>query len=139
MKRRLFPLAALITPNAPEAARLTGIAVHSPEDCVRAGLMLREAGARAVLVKGGHLDGDTVTDVLVDRTGVRKFTAPRIQNPSTHGTGCTLASAIATGLAQGLTLEDAVVRARGFVQDAIRAGLAFGHGTGPVGIGRAAP
>ncbi|HXJ00884.1 MAG TPA: bifunctional hydroxymethylpyrimidine kinase/phosphomethylpyrimidine kinase [Micropepsaceae bacterium] len=132
MKRRLFPSAALITPNAPEAARLTGIAVESPDDCARAGLMLRANGARAVLVKGGHIAGDKVTDVLVDETGVHTFTGERIGNPSTHGTGCTLASAIATGLAQGLTLRDAVVRGRTFVQDAIRNGLALGHGTGPV-------
>ena len=132
MKARLFPIAALITPNAPEAARLAGIAVQSPDDLVSAGLKLRELGARAVLVKGGHVAGDIVTDVLVDRTGVRMFTAPRIESASTHGTGCTLASAIATGLAQGMTLHDAVTRARGFVQEAIRTGLPFGRGTGPI-------
>ncbi|HEY4264513.1 MAG TPA: bifunctional hydroxymethylpyrimidine kinase/phosphomethylpyrimidine kinase [Micropepsaceae bacterium] len=132
MRRLLFPLAALITPNAPEAARLTGIAVRSPEDSARAGMILRDAGARAVLMKGGHISGDLVTDVLVDDEGVHQFTAPRIANPSTHGTGCTLASAIAVGLAQGLPLRDAVIRARNFVQEAIRNGLAFGHGTGPV-------
>jgi hydroxymethylpyrimidine/phosphomethylpyrimidine kinase len=138
MRRLLFPIAALITPNAPEAARLTGIAVDSPQDCAQAGVMLREAGARAVLVKGGHVVGDSVTDVLVDQTGVYEFTTVRIDNPSTHGTGCTLASAIATGLAQGLALQNAVVGARSYVQEAIRNGLALGHGTGPVGIGRAA-
>jgi hydroxymethylpyrimidine/phosphomethylpyrimidine kinase len=136
MRRLLFPIAALITPNAPEAARLTGLAVHSPDDCVQAGAMLREAGARAVLVKGGHVAGDSVTDVLVDQTGVYKFTADRIDNPATHGTGCTLASAIAAGLGQGLALQDAVVAARSYVREAIRNGLALGQGTGPVGIGR---
>jgi hydroxymethylpyrimidine/phosphomethylpyrimidine kinase len=132
MRQRLFPLAALITPNAPEAARLTGLDVNTPDDLVRAAVRLCEAGARAVLVKGGHLAGDVVSDVLVDRTGTRTFIAPRIANPSTHGTGCTLASAIATGLAQGMGLDDAIVRARTFVQEAIRTGLPFGHGTGPV-------
>jgi len=132
MKRRLFPLAALVTPNAPEAAALTGIAINTPEDAARAGATLREQGARAVLVKGGHLSGDTVTDVLVDQSGVHRFTSPRLDNPSTHGTGCTLASAIATGLARGLTLRDSVERGRAFVQEAIRTGLPFGHGTGPV-------
>src|ERR1051326_1764944 len=132
MKRRLFPLATLITPNAPEAAALTGITINTPEDAARAGTMLREQGARAVLVKGGHLSGDTVTDVLVDETGVYRFTSPRLGNPSTHGTGCTLASAIATHLAQGLTLRNSVERARAFVQEAIRTGLPFGHGVGPV-------
>jgi hydroxymethylpyrimidine/phosphomethylpyrimidine kinase len=138
MKRRLFPAAALITPNAPEAARLTGIAVNSTADCARAGLMLCDGGARAVLVKGGHIAGEGVNDVLVDQTGIYTFRSDRIGNPSTHGTGCTLASAIATGLAQGLIVYDAVLQARNFVQDAIRNGLALGHGTGPVGIGRAA-
>jgi len=132
MKMRLFPLAALITPNAPEAAHLAHIDVDTAEDCVRAAEILREAGARAVLVKGGHLAGDTVTDVLVDDTGVHRFSGPRLSNPSTHGTGCTLASAIAAGLAQGMPLYDAVVRARAFVQEAIRTGLPFGHGTGPL-------
>jgi hydroxymethylpyrimidine/phosphomethylpyrimidine kinase len=132
MKRLLFPLADLITPNAPEAARLTGIAVNTVEDCARAGLMLRTAGARAVLVKGAHVAGNTVTDVLVDQAGVHKFTASRIANPSTHGTGCTLAAAVATGLAQGQALQDAVTAARAFVREAIRNGLALGQGTGPV-------
>jgi hydroxymethylpyrimidine/phosphomethylpyrimidine kinase len=132
MRKRLFPLAALITPNAPEAARLAGLDVNTPDDLARAGVKLCAAGARAVLVKGGHLAGDIVTDVLVDQTGVHRFTAPRLTNPSTHGTGCTLASAIATSLAQGLALRDAIIRARAFVQEAIRNGLPFGHGTGPV-------
>jgi hydroxymethylpyrimidine/phosphomethylpyrimidine kinase len=132
MKTRLFPLAALITPNAPEAARLTGIAVETADDLARAGILLREMGARAVLVKGGHIAGETVTDVLVDEAGVHRFSGPRIENASTHGTGCTLASAIAMGLAQGSSLQDAILRARGFVRKAIRTGLPFGQGTGPL-------
>jgi hydroxymethylpyrimidine/phosphomethylpyrimidine kinase len=132
MMRLLFPLAALITPNVPEAERLTNRAIATPDDLVRAGEMLREAGARAVLVKGGHLQGDTVTDVLVEAGGVHKFRTRRSKNPSTHGTGCTLASGIATGLAQGLSLNDAVARARAYVHTAICTGLAFGHGTGPL-------
>jgi hydroxymethylpyrimidine/phosphomethylpyrimidine kinase len=132
MKQSLFPLAALITPNAPEAARLTGIPIASTDDMAAAGALLRKSGARAVLVKGGHLDGGTVTDVLVDATGVYRFSGPRIENAATHGTGCALASAIATGLGQGLPLKDAVVRAREFVQQGIRTGLALGQGTGPI-------
>jgi len=132
MKVRLFPRAALITPNAPEAARLAGIAIESTDDLARAGIMLRDMGARAVLVKGGHLAGETVTDVLVDEAGAHRFSGPRIENASTHGTGCTLASAIAMGLAQGSTLQDAILRARGFVRKAIRGGLPFGQGTGPL-------
>jgi hydroxymethylpyrimidine/phosphomethylpyrimidine kinase len=128
MQGLLFPLAALITPNAPEAARLTGIAVDTTEDCVRAGQMLRERGARAVLVKGAHVAGDMISDVLVDEYGVRTFVGSRIANPATHGTGCTLASAIATGLGQGLTLRDAVARGHAFVREAIAGGLALGRG-----------
>jgi hydroxymethylpyrimidine/phosphomethylpyrimidine kinase len=130
MKARLFPRAALITPNAPEAARLAGIAVETVDDLARAGKKLRDMGARAVLVKGGHLPGETVSDVLVDDCGVQRFSAPRVASNSTHGTGCTLASAIATGLAQGLSLPDAILRARSFVHEAIRTGFAFGSGTG---------
>jgi hydroxymethylpyrimidine/phosphomethylpyrimidine kinase len=132
MRRRLFPLAALITPNAPEAAALTGIAINTSDDAARAGAILREQGARAVLVKGGHLSGDTVTDVLINETGAHHFTSPRLSNPSTHGTGCTLASAIATYLSRGLPLRDSVERGRAFVQEAIRSGLPFGRGVGPV-------
>jgi hydroxymethylpyrimidine/phosphomethylpyrimidine kinase len=132
MKRRLFPLAALITPNAPEAAVLTGVEINTPDDAVRAGAILREQGAHAILVKGGHLSGDTVTDVLVDETGVRRFTGPRLNNPATHGTGCTLASAATTYLGQGLSLRAAVEAGRAFVQEAIRTGLPLGHGVGPV-------
>jgi hydroxymethylpyrimidine/phosphomethylpyrimidine kinase len=132
MKTRLFPLAALITPNAPEAARLSGIAVETADDLARAGIMLREMGARAVLVKGGHIAGDTVTDVLVDESGAHRFSGSRIESSSTHGTGCTLASAIAMGLAQGSSVQDAIQRARAFVRKAIRTGLPFGRGTGPL-------
>jgi hydroxymethylpyrimidine/phosphomethylpyrimidine kinase len=93
---------------------------------------LRDGGIRAVLVKGGHVAGESVTDVLADAGGVHIFRTRRIDNASTHGTGCTLASAIATGLAQGFTLEDAVARARSFVQEAIRTGFTLGRGTGPL-------
>jgi hydroxymethylpyrimidine/phosphomethylpyrimidine kinase len=143
MKTRLFPRAALITPNAPEAARLAGITVESADDLARAGMMLREMGARAVLVKGGHLAGETVSDVLVDEAGVHRFSGSRIESSSTHGTGCTLASAIAMGLGQGLSLQEAILRARAFVRHAMRTGLSLGRGTGPLnhlhGIGLNSP
>jgi hydroxymethylpyrimidine/phosphomethylpyrimidine kinase len=132
MTKHLFPRAALVTPNAPEAARLADIAIDSPDDLATAGQFLRERGARAVLVKGGHLAGEVVTDVLVDSAGVHRFSAPRLAAASTHGTGCTLASAIAAGLAQGLSLQEAILRAREFVREAIRTGLALGRGIGPL-------
>jgi len=132
MKKLLFPMAALVTPNAPEAARLTGISIETADDLVRAAEKLRDSDMRAVLVKGGHIAGDSVTDVLAHADGVHIFRTRRIENTSTHGTGCTLASAIATSLAQGFALDEAVARARSFVQEAIRTGLPFGHGTGPL-------
>ena len=85
-----------------------------------------------MLVKGGHLDGETVTDVLATRDGHETFASPRIETPHTHGTGCTLASAIATGLAQGLALRAAVVRARAYLQQALRTAPGLGQGHGPV-------
>ena len=132
VRQLLFPRAALVTPNAPEAARLTGLPVETPEDLLNAAQALHATGVRAVLAKGGHLAGDTVTDVLVEAGGIHIFRTRRIDNPSTHGTGCTLATAIAASLAQGFALEDAVVRARSFVHEAIRTGLPFGRGTGPL-------
>ena len=137
---RLLPLATVVTPNAPEAAALTGRRVESPDDLETAGRALLELGARAVLMKGGHLDGDQVIDVLVTRsTPSVRFTAPRIAGSSTHGTGCTLASAIATGLAQGLALEIACVRAKRFVTAAISHAPGLGGGHGPLAHGHAIP
>jgi hydroxymethylpyrimidine/phosphomethylpyrimidine kinase len=128
----LFPLASLITPNAPEAARLTGLPVETVADCAQVGQSLLATGAKAVLVKGGHLDGETVTDVLVSKGSAQRLSAPRLQTSSTHGTGCTLATAIAVGLAQGVPLLDSIRRARAYVQEAIRTAPGFGHGHGPL-------
>ena len=134
MRSRLVPQATLVTPNAPEAARLTGLRVETPEDLVTAGKALLAMGAGAALMKGGHLAGDVVTDVLLTRTDTFTFEAPRANTRSTHGTGCTLASACAAGLAQGLPLYDAVARAHAFVQDAIRTAPGLGHGAGPLNL-----
>jgi hydroxymethylpyrimidine/phosphomethylpyrimidine kinase len=128
----LFPLANLITPNVPEAARLTGLPIETAADCAQAGQSLLATGAGAVLVKGGHLAGETVIDVLVSKGSAQRLTAPRLNTTSTHGTGCTLATAIAVGLAQGVPLIDAIRRARSFVQEAIRTAPGFGHGHGPL-------
>lgn len=128
----LFPLAALVTPNVPEAERLAGISISSPDAMVAAGETLRKRGARAVLVKGGHLATENVTDVLVTESGVCRFSGARLHNPATHGTGCALATAIAAGLAKGWPLQSAVESARDFVRGAIGEGLPFGSGTGPI-------
>lgn len=133
LKLRLVPCAALLTPNAPEAEALTGVRIESPDDMGRAADALLALGAGAVLVKGGHVPGDTVVDLLRTADGVeRRYESPRIESRNTHGTGCTLASAIAAGIAEGLRLEDAVERARQYVLEAIRSAPGFGKGHGPL-------
>ncbi|MCC6215791.1 MAG: bifunctional hydroxymethylpyrimidine kinase/phosphomethylpyrimidine kinase [Polyangiaceae bacterium] len=129
----LVPRAALLTPNAPEASALTGVRVQEPDDLGRAAEQLLLRGAGAALVKGGHLEGDTIVDVLRTADGdEERFTSERVLTLSTHGTGCTLASAIAVGLAQGLTLRHAVARAHGYVRRAIETAPGWGQGHGPL-------
>jgi hydroxymethylpyrimidine/phosphomethylpyrimidine kinase len=133
LKADLFPRATLITPNLPETEALCGFALADPEDVLRAGEMLLSLGPDAVLIKGGHGSEATITDVLFTLdTPPRLFFAPRIETRHTHGTGCTLATAIACGLAQGLPLTDAIARAHAFVQNAIATAPGFGHGSGPL-------
>jgi len=132
LKDRLVLKAALTTPNMAEAEMLTGLSVDSVETMEAAGRALVDAGAGAALITGGHLEGDTLCDVLVTAGGAERFAAARIQSINTHGTGCTLASAIATGLAQGAVLRDAVIRAQAYVQVAIRTAPGFGSGHGPL-------
>jgi len=131
---RLFPLAALVTPNIPEAHALTGLAIHGPDDMVLAGAALVRRGAGAALVTGGHLEGDYVIDVLVSNHGTRRFSHPRVATTSTHGTGCTLSAAVAAGLALGKPLEQAIADAIGFVERALRTapGLGARDGRGPL-------
>ena len=136
VRNDLLPVAALLTPNVPEAFALTGIVIESREDMRLAAAELLAMGPRAVLLKGGHLDegGNTdIFDLLVTQDGdVQWFDSPRIQTTSLHGTGCTLASAIAVGLAAGNTLYDAVGRARQYVFEAIQSAPGFGSGIGPL-------
>jgi hydroxymethylpyrimidine kinase/phosphomethylpyrimidine kinase len=131
LKTRLLPLASLVTPNLAEAQALTGLAVREPRDMARAARALVEMGAGAALVKGGHLQGEPL-DLLYDGRQEYSFSAPRLANPHDHGTGCTLASALATLLALGWELKQAVERARLLVRRAIAAGQALGRGRGPV-------
>jgi hydroxymethylpyrimidine/phosphomethylpyrimidine kinase len=132
LKRRLLPHAAVLTPNLPEAEALTGIAIQSVQDMMRAARMLLALGPGSVLVKGGHLDGPVVSDVLVDANTVEIFENPRIESRHTHGTGCTLASAIAAGLARGLMPKAAVTRARTYLRAAILSAPGYGRGHGPL-------
>jgi hydroxymethylpyrimidine/phosphomethylpyrimidine kinase len=131
-RARLLLRTTLITPNIPEAEALTGFKIGSVEDMIHAAEMLVTYGAPAVLVTGGHGKGDTVTDVLVADAGTEQLKSLRIDTMHTHGTGCTLASAIATGLAQGLDLSAAVHRARAYVFEAIRTAPGLGRGHGPL-------
>ncbi len=135
LRRLLVPAATLLTPNAPEAARLTGLAVESLDDQKRAAEALLRLGAKAVLVKGGHLGGETLSDVLATPEGLEVMTQPRIATEQTHGTGCTLASAIAAGLAQDLPLPEAVRRGRAYLRIALQTAPGFGRGQGPVNHG----
>lgn len=135
LRAELLPRARLVTPNLPEAARLTGRDVATSDDEVRRqGELLLASGCGAVLIKGGHGSGAESVDYLFSRDGVVSFSAPRIATRNTHGTGCTLASAIAAGLAKDLALSDAVGAAKDYVTAAIAAAdrLAVGHGHGPV-------
>ena len=133
MKAHLFPRAAVITPNLPEAAALLEIdEIADVAGMEAAGRALLDFGPRAVLMKGGHLPGDKVTDLLITRAGMSRYDGPRIESRHTHGTGCTMASAIASGLAQGLALSDAVAAARVYVTRAIETAPGLGHGHGPL-------
>lgn len=132
LRTRLVPLATMLTPNIPEAEALLGHAIGGEADLPAAATALLALGPRAVLLKGGHLDGDTLTDFLATARGVRAFSGPRIHTRNTHGTGCTMASAIAAGLARGLDVVDAVERARDYVLEAIRTAPGLGHGHGPL-------
>ncbi len=135
LKRRLLPRAALLTPNLPEAEMLAGMAIPDRAAMHHAAAVLLTLGVPAVLLKGGHLPGETVVDLLATEDGVEEFASPRLPGHHTHGTGCTLASAIASSLAQGMPLRDAVLRARGFVRAAILAAPGLGAGNGPLNHG----
>lgn len=140
MVRELFGRVAVITPNLEEASTLVGTPIQSAADMERAARALLAMGAHAVLLKGGHLPGDTVTDVLMTATDDAYWMeAPRIDSPNTHGTGCTLSSAIAAHLALGATLIDAVEQARDYVRGALTAGAVVhtGQGNGPLNHGYA--
>ncbi len=139
LKAKLIPRALLITPNIPEAELLSGGIIKTVDDMRSAGEYLLALGSQAVLMKGGHLEGETVTDILIERgagkSRITQLTSPRIHTRHTHGTGCTLASAIATGIAQGMDLEESATRAHVYVQRAILTALGLGFGHGPLNHG----
>jgi hydroxymethylpyrimidine/phosphomethylpyrimidine kinase len=132
MAEELLPQTYLLTPNAPEASKLTSRAVNNLQDQSKVAEELLQLGAKAVLVKGGHIAGDIIYDLLLSKQGETVFENSRIDTVHTHGTGCTLSSAIAVYLAQGLQLDKAVKMAREYVQEAIKNAPELGNGHGPL-------
>jgi len=135
LKAHIIPLATVLTPNIPEAEALAGLAIGDTDAMALAGAKLLAMGPKAVLVKGGHLEGAVVHDLLCAEGAPVTFESARVATRHTHGTGCTLASAIAAGIAQGLAVDRAVARARAYVLEAIRTAPGFGHGHGPLNHG----
>lgn len=134
IRDHLIPIATIVTPNAPEAEALTGVDVRDLDGQIEAAdVLVKQLGAWSALVKGGHIEGATVRDVLLTRDGYRVFESPRIDTKATHGTGCTLASAIAAYKAQGQLLEPAVEHARAYLMEAIRNAPGLGQGHQPLG------
>jgi len=138
---KLLPLVTLLTPNADEAALLSGREVRTTEEYISAGRILMDRGASAVLLKGGHMSGEESSDYLLQRDDAAPlcFSAPRIETRNDHGTGCVLASAIAAGLAQGMTLAEAVGKARDFVQHALTRSSGIWNGSGRGGMAAGFP
>ncbi|HUF54761.1 MAG TPA: bifunctional hydroxymethylpyrimidine kinase/phosphomethylpyrimidine kinase [Dehalococcoidia bacterium] len=132
MREKLVPLAHVLTPNLPEAEDLLGRKLESDEAIREGAQELQAMGAANVVMKGGHREGDTVVDVLFDGESFHEFSGPRVRTTSTHGTGCTFASAIASYLARGETVVDAVMKARGYLQGALEQAYPVGGGHGPV-------
>jgi hydroxymethylpyrimidine kinase/phosphomethylpyrimidine kinase len=135
LRERILPLAAIVTPNLPEASVLSGMTIEDRDDMRRAAETILGLGPRAVLVKGGHLQmGERAADLFVEAGSgeARWLVADRIDTPNTHGTGCTLSAAIAAYLARGRSMDEAVDSAKGFVTEAIRHALTIGGGIGPV-------
>jgi len=134
LKKELLPIAAVVTPNIPEAEVLSGMKISSKEDMEAAAVRISEENHCAVLLKGGHNLNDT-NDLLADGKNITWFQGKRIDNPNTHGTGCTLSSAIAANLAKGFSLVDSVKKAKEYISGALNAMLDLGKGSGPMNHG----
>jgi hydroxymethylpyrimidine/phosphomethylpyrimidine kinase len=132
LRHQLLPLATVVTPNLPEAEVLVGRSLESEEDLEAAARQIASWGAEAVVVKGGHRPGPEAVDLLYWRGTFQRLAAPRVETASTHGTGCTFASAIAAGLACGLEVPEAVARAKEYLTEALRRAYPVGRGRGPV-------
>ncbi|MEZ5287647.1 MAG: bifunctional hydroxymethylpyrimidine kinase/phosphomethylpyrimidine kinase [Vicinamibacterales bacterium] len=132
LRASLLPLARVVTPNLPEAEVLAGVSITSLDDMREAARRIASHGPRAVVVKGGHLPGNEVVDMLFEGGLVHEFVGPRVDGPHTHGTGCTFGAAVAAGLARGEDLTAAVARAKAFVAGAMATGIAVGAGHRPL-------
>ena len=132
LRRLLLPLAAVVTPNIPEAEVLAGRPIRTRDDRLAAARAIMDLGAQSVVIKCGHSEGDPIVDMLVDRQGVHEYRAARIATTSTHGTGCTFSAAITAGLAMGLTLPRAVAEAREYLSRALTSAPGLGNGHGPL-------
>ena len=132
MKKKLFPLALLVTPNIPEAEILANMNIHSTEDVQEAAKRIMEFGCRNVLIKGGHSEFAPATDILYDGKMFHQFKAQLIRTRHTHGTGCVYSAAITAHLAKGEQLAAAIRKSKKYITQAIEQGLALGHGNGPV-------
>ena len=130
--KKIIPQSFLVTPNLPEAEILLGRKIRTIDDMLDSINSLRSLGSEAVLLKGGHLEGDFLVDILITKESFFEYRSEKIKTNSTHGTGCALSSAIATGLAQSFGLKESVVRARDFVYKAITSSPGYGKGSGPL-------
>ncbi|MDC0073697.1 bifunctional hydroxymethylpyrimidine kinase/phosphomethylpyrimidine kinase [Alphaproteobacteria bacterium] len=128
----MIPISTIVTPNNPEAERIVGNKINNEAEAIEAGKKIISMGAKSVLMKGGHREGDLVKDILVYSNGLEIIESKRQESNNTHGTGCTLSSALATGLGQNLNILDATKKAHLFVQEAIRSALPLGKGNGPL-------
>lgn len=131
MKEKLFPMIDLLTPNIPEAEAIAGVEIHNEQDMETAAKLIMDMGVKNVLVKGGHLTGDAV-DILYTETGSHKLSSKRVDSPNTHGTGCTLSSAITANLANGMDMLTAVRSAKDYITEAIERSFTVGKGHSPV-------
>ncbi|MGL4849750.1 MAG: bifunctional hydroxymethylpyrimidine kinase/phosphomethylpyrimidine kinase [Clostridium sp.] len=131
LREILIPMAYLITPNIPEAEELTGLKINTEEDMIEAGKKLLNYGPKYVLVKGGHLDGEAV-DILIGEGVFKRYKSERLNRNNTHGTGCTLSSAITSNLALGYEISEAIEKGKNYITEAIRHSFRLGHGVGPV-------
>ncbi len=132
MRKRILPLAWLVTPNVPEAEVLAGVRITGPQHIEQAARNIHRLGARYVLLKGGHMEGENAVDYLYDGQTIQTFSAPRIATRNTHGTGCTYSAAIAAYLARGCAIGEAVQRAKDYLTGAIQHSFPLGAGHGPL-------